>query len=73
MNEIVQGSQTPRMVDLLEASITNLQIVHIYAAFSYNKISTPSLWSCGSSGSIVSDYGLDDRGSIPDRGRGFFF
>jgi hypothetical protein len=24
------------------------------------------------SGSIVSDYGLDDRGSIPDRGRGFF-
>jgi hypothetical protein len=29
--------------------------------------------SCGSSGSIVSDYGLDDQGSIPDRGRGFFF
>jgi hypothetical protein len=26
----------------------------------------------GSSGSIVSDCGLDDRGSIPDRGRGFF-
>jgi hypothetical protein len=23
--------------------------------------------------SIVSDYGLDDRGSIPDRDRGFFF
>jgi hypothetical protein len=23
--------------------------------------------------SMVSDYGLDDRGSIPDRGRGFFF
>jgi hypothetical protein len=30
-------------------------------------------WSRGSSGSIVSDYGLDDRGSIPDGGRGFFF
>jgi hypothetical protein len=30
-------------------------------------------FSCSSSGSIVSDYGLDDRGSIPDRGRGFFF
>jgi hypothetical protein len=29
--------------------------------------------SRGSSGSILSDYGLDDRGSIPDRGRGFFF
>jgi hypothetical protein len=28
--------------------------------------------SRGSSGSIVSDYVLDDRGSIPDRGRGFF-
>jgi hypothetical protein len=30
-----------------------------------------------SSGSIVSDYGLDDRagdrGSIPGRGKGFFF
>jgi hypothetical protein len=29
--------------------------------------------SRGSSGSIVSDYGLDDRGSIPDRGWEFFF
>jgi hypothetical protein len=29
--------------------------------------------SRGSSGSIVSDYGLDDRGSIPDRGRRFLF
>jgi hypothetical protein len=26
-----------------------------------------------SSVSIVSDYGLDDRGSIPDSGREFFF
>jgi hypothetical protein len=34
-------------------------------------------WDCyrsrGSSGSIVSDYGLDDRGSIPGRDKGFFF
>jgi hypothetical protein len=29
--------------------------------------------SRSSSGSTVSDYGLDDRGSIPYRGRGFFF
>jgi hypothetical protein len=29
--------------------------------------------SRGSSGSIVSDHGLDDRGSIPNKGRGFFF
>jgi hypothetical protein len=28
--------------------------------------------SRGSSGSIVSDYGLDDRGSIPNRGTGDF-
>jgi hypothetical protein len=36
-------------------------------------ISTDYFWSRGSSGSIVTDYGLDDWGSIPDRGRGFFF
>jgi hypothetical protein len=29
--------------------------------------------SRGSSGSTVSDYGLDDRGLIPGRGKGFFF
>jgi hypothetical protein len=29
--------------------------------------------SRGSSVSIVSDYGLDSQGSIPDRSRGFFF
>jgi hypothetical protein len=29
--------------------------------------------SRGSSGSIVSDYGLDDWGLIPGRGKGFFF
>jgi hypothetical protein len=29
--------------------------------------------SWGSSVSIVTDYRLDDRGSIPDTGRGFFF
>jgi hypothetical protein len=29
--------------------------------------------SQSSSVSIVSDYELDNRGSIPDRGRGFFF
>jgi hypothetical protein len=29
--------------------------------------------SRSNTGSIVSDYGLDNWGSIPDRGRGFFF
>jgi hypothetical protein len=30
------------------------------------------IWSRGSSVSILSDYRLDDRDSIPDRGKGFF-
>jgi hypothetical protein len=34
---------------------------------------TPHFRSRGSSVNIVSDYGLDDRGSIPDRDRGYFF
>jgi hypothetical protein len=29
--------------------------------------------SRGSSVRRVTEYGLDDRGSVPDRGRGFFF
>jgi hypothetical protein len=37
----------------------------------------PPTWNLAglslSSGSIVSDYRLDDRRSIPGRGRGFFF
>jgi hypothetical protein len=32
-----------------------------------------SFVSRGSSVSIVTDYGLDDRVSIPNRGLGFFF
>jgi hypothetical protein len=40
------------------------------AKFVYGKIYS---WSRGISGSVVSDYGLDDRGSIPDKGRGIFF
>jgi hypothetical protein len=31
------------------------------------------LLDSGNSGSIACDYGLNDRGSIPDRSRGFFF
>jgi hypothetical protein len=30
-------------------------------------------WSRGSSVDIATDYGLGDRGSMPDRGTGFFF
>jgi hypothetical protein len=36
-------------------------------------IADPDIQAKGSSGSRVSEYGLDDRGSISDRGRGFFF
>jgi hypothetical protein len=42
-----------------------LQMDLISATFQMRSRSSP--------GSIVSDYGLDDRGSIPDWGRGFFF
>jgi hypothetical protein len=38
-----------------------------------NPVGTVQGGSRGSSGSTVSDYGLDDRGSIPNRGRGIFF
>jgi hypothetical protein len=38
-----------------------------------NDAFTTVVGSHGSSVSIVSGYGLDDWGSIPDRGRGFFF
>jgi hypothetical protein len=39
----------------------------------YLCVCTGTYMSRGSSGSTVSDYGLNDRGSIPDRGRRFFF
>jgi hypothetical protein len=42
--------------------------IYIYIFF----FGTAESRSRGSSVSIVSDYGLDDRGSISDRGRGFF-
>jgi hypothetical protein len=38
----------------------------------YENINGYNMWSRGSSVSIVSDYGLDDRDSIPGRGKGFF-
>jgi hypothetical protein len=43
-----------------------VEVINMSVIYTWNK-------SHGSSGSIVSDYGLDNRGSIPDRGRGFFF
>jgi hypothetical protein len=62
-------------------STTELLAVTVFKTF--NKIKTYlrkpvfiervlSRGSRVSSGSIVSDYGLDDRGSIPGRGKGFF-
>jgi hypothetical protein len=41
--------------------------------FAHENILQDSIRSRGSSGSIVPDYGLDDQGSIPDKGREFFF
>jgi hypothetical protein len=51
---------------VLQDTVQNEQPIYQFS------FSVPIYWSRGSSVSIVSDYGLDDRGSIPDRGRGFF-
>jgi hypothetical protein len=57
--------------------VFNWEVMFVYSSvcmFSFqisHRISI--LFGIGSSVSIVSDYGLGDRGSIPDRGRGFFF
>jgi hypothetical protein len=59
---------------VLELSEANVQEWHKCSTFDlqhkymYVQISE---WSRGSSGSIVSDYGLEGRGSIPDRDRRF--
>jgi hypothetical protein len=48
----------------------------MYAVVTFNVLFRQVLGesrSRGSSGSIVSDDGLDDRGSIPGRNREFFF
>jgi hypothetical protein len=67
-NHIIQHSdEQPRHVGLTGAAREWIPLKrNINIEF---KIILPS----GSSGSIVSDYGLDDRGSIPDIGRVFFF
>jgi hypothetical protein len=47
---------------------------HLKEAITYFIRNIPVLnWNWGSSVSIVSDYRPDNRGSILDRGRGFFF
>jgi hypothetical protein len=57
---------------ILFPSLSSLFIFPLSSFFSvfYSLCLLPRSW--GSSVSTVSDYGLDDRGSIPDRGRGFF-
>jgi hypothetical protein len=45
----------------------------IKITFQFFSVTPGNCESRGSSVSIVTHYGLDDRGSIPDRGRGFFF
>jgi hypothetical protein len=51
----------------------NYQICSFGSMESFNYFAQIRLRSRGSSTSIVTDYGLYDRGSIPDRARGFFF
>jgi hypothetical protein len=50
--------------------------LQLFIEETWSHISGPYIkWrrSRGSSVSIVSDYGLDDRSSIPERGKGIFF
>jgi hypothetical protein len=58
-------------MDGLYRIIMRCNNVSIRPQYQYFGSITTEKRSSGSSGSIVSDYGLDDRGSIPDRG--FFF
>jgi hypothetical protein len=46
--------------------------LHVPSALTISNATFYMMWSRVSSGSIVSDYGLGDRGSIPGGGRGFF-
>jgi hypothetical protein len=55
------------------ASIFTLKIVAMHSSEIFEPTYKTTLKNRGSSVSIVSDYRLDDRGSIPDIGRGFFF
>jgi hypothetical protein len=51
---------------------SNIQQLHKFQDI--QKLTSVTLnMSRDGSGSTVSDYGLDVQGSIPDRGRGFFF
>jgi hypothetical protein len=47
-----------------------LEKIHVWGGFRTHGYTVRR--SRVSSGSIVSDYGLDDRGSIPGGGKGFF-
>jgi hypothetical protein len=59
---------------ILATHIPSFSVLHFTSFFKYNfRFSQLTLRSRGSSVSIVTDYGLDDRDSIPDRGRGFIF
>jgi hypothetical protein len=53
--------------------VTTVILDAIIAFVNIVSFGSPLAGSRGSSVSFVTDYGLHDRGSIPDRSRGFFF
>jgi hypothetical protein len=57
----------------MNTSEINPGIPHLQTNPCFSMLQLRLLQEPGSSVSLVSDYGLDDRGSIPDRGRGYFF
>jgi hypothetical protein len=67
LNGALQGYEgLLSMIDLILCTFLQNNVV-------CNSLESIEYRSRGISGSIVSDNGLDDWGSIPNRGRGFFF
>jgi hypothetical protein len=67
---LTQQLQCPPLPVLYEILIQKHCLIHVTGSFVI--IFSPVKNELGSSVSIVSDYTLDGRGSIPDRGGGFF-
>jgi hypothetical protein len=55
-----------------DAGSKKVILLLILREFYFHKMNSRN-WGATVAQAVVPDYGLDDWGSIPDRGRGFFF
>jgi hypothetical protein len=60
------------MINLIAICNTHISYLIIVSVQVSVNLHTYTACKLGSSVSIVSEYGADDRGSIPDRGRWFY-